>query len=146
MTEQALSLLLTCIAAVESGNNPDAVGRHGERGAFQMSPAVVAECGGYSERHAMRWLLQLERDLIRANVDVMPFNLALAWNAGIGAAISGKAPMASYDYALRVANLYTYSSLNSGAAADSAQQGCNAMGVHSAAAPVSFQLNTNHRK
>lgn len=32
MTEQALSLLLTCIAAVESGNNPDAVGKHGERG------------------------------------------------------------------------------------------------------------------
>lgn len=72
-----MALLLRAISMVETGGNSHAVGQHGERGEFAMTPAVAAECGGYgrleAERHA-RWI---EKQLLIAGIDPQPFNLAL---------------------------------------------------------------------
>ena len=35
-----------------------------------------------------------------------PYNLALAWNAGLGAVLTGKAPPGAHDYAARADALY----------------------------------------
>lgn len=102
MNSELAALLLRAIALVESGADPRAVGAHGERGQFQMSPAVVASCGGHGEREAARHLHWLERQLAAKGVALLPFNLALAWNAGASAATSGRAPISSYEYARRV--------------------------------------------
>lgn len=100
-----LSLFLRAVALVETGNDPSAIGAAGERGRFQMTPAVVATCGGYGDREAARWERQLERELLASGIEPLPFNVALAWNAGAGAVKRGKAPVASYQYAVRVVNL-----------------------------------------
>lgn len=102
MSAQMVSLFLRAEALVESANNPHAVGAAGERGRFQMAPAVVASTGGYGEREAMRWERQLERELLAAGIEPLPFNVALAWNAGPTAVKRGTVPMVSYDYACRV--------------------------------------------
>lgn len=102
MTSHLLSLFLRAVALVESGNDPRAVGAAGERGRFQMTPAVVATCGGFGEREAARWERQLERELLAAGIAPLPFNVALAWNAGPNAVRRGAVPLASYDYARRV--------------------------------------------
>jgi hypothetical protein len=44
----------------------------------------------------------LERELLAIGIEPMPFNVALAWNAGITKVRAGKAPVSSYDYARRV--------------------------------------------
>lgn len=105
MSDKTLALLLWAIGQVESGGDARAVGAAGERGQFQMTPAVVASSGGYGERAAARWLRLLERELLHAGIEPLPFNLALAWNAGLGAVQRGRAPVASYRYAGRVENL-----------------------------------------
>lgn len=102
MSAQVLSLFLRAIALVESGNNPHAVGAAGERGRFQITPPVAAVCGGYGDPAAVRWERQLERELLAAGIDPLPFNVALAWNAGPGAVKRGQVPEQSYDYARRV--------------------------------------------
>jgi hypothetical protein len=102
MSAELLSLFLRAVALVESADNPHAVGAAGERGRFQMTPAVVATCGGYGEKEAARWSRQIERELVAVGIDPLPFNIALAWNAGTGAVKRGKAPEISYGYASRV--------------------------------------------
>lgn len=106
MTDSALMLFLHALSLVESGGNAAAVGRRGERGAFQMMPAVVAECGGYGERQAAAKLRLLARELEHAGVDPQPFNLALAWNAGLGAVLRARALTVSYQHAGRVCALF----------------------------------------
>lgn len=39
----ALSLLIAALAQVESGNNAHAVGKHGELGLLQITPAVIED-------------------------------------------------------------------------------------------------------
>lgn len=102
MSGPVLHLFLQAVALVESGANPHAVGRLGERGQFQMSPAVVASCGGFGEKEAAKHEQWIERQLLAAKVEPLPFNVALAWNAGANAVLHGKAPVRSYDYARRV--------------------------------------------
>lgn len=106
MTPELAALLLRAIALVETGGDPRAVGRAGERGSFQMTPAVVASSGGYGEREAARHLRFIERQFEHAGIAPLPFNLALAWNAGLGAVQRGSAPLASYEYARRVENTF----------------------------------------
>lgn len=106
MKAELMALFLEAVALVESGNNPRAVGLAGERGRFQMSPAVVATSGGYSQREALRHARWLERQLMAAGADLLVFNLALAWNAGATGALTGQAPESSYDYARRVEQTY----------------------------------------
>lgn len=102
MSSHILSLFLQAVAIVESGNNPHVVGAVGERGRFQMAPLVAASCGGYGEREAARWERHLERELVAMGVEPLPFNVALAWNAGPTKVRAGRVPLSSYDYARRV--------------------------------------------
>lgn len=96
---------LNAISQVE-GATATCVGRYGERGHWQMKPEVVREVGGYREEHARRWLSVLKERLSRAGADPTPYNLALAWNAGVTGTVRGKAPVRAYDYANRVTNIY----------------------------------------
>ena len=102
MTATALTLFLQALSAVESGHNARAIGAAGERGAYQMTPAVVASCGGYGEREAAKEVQRIEARLIHLNIEPTPFHIALAYNAGLGAVQRGAAPVRSYQHATRV--------------------------------------------
>jgi hypothetical protein len=43
--------------------------------------------------------------LKEAGIDPIPFNIALAWNAGLERVLQGRAPDPAYDYAARVRGL-----------------------------------------
>ena len=47
----------------------------------------------------------IKRTLEQAGVEPSVFNIAMAWNCGAEAVLSGRAPTASYNYAERVTNL-----------------------------------------
>ena len=102
MNAQTFALFLRAVAMVETGGDARKVGQAGERGQFQMTPAVVASCGGYGEKEAAHYARWLELQLVHAGVDPLPYNMALAWNAGPGAVLRSRVPMQSYEYAARV--------------------------------------------
>jgi|GEM_PF-4580482 len=43
--------------------------------------------------------------LERAGIEATPYNIALAWNAGLTAVLNDHVPASSHDYADRVSNL-----------------------------------------
>jgi hypothetical protein len=47
----------------------------------------------------------IKRGLTVAGIDPSPFNIALAWNCGLGAVVSGRVPTVTYRYAEQVNNL-----------------------------------------
>jgi len=47
----------------------------------------------------------LKRSLEASRVPATPYNIALAWNGGLGAVISGRSPRVAHDYAQRAVNL-----------------------------------------
>jgi hypothetical protein len=106
--------LLASIADAEHSRGR--VGAAGERGDHQVLPAVRAGLivrlrargvAAPTERQIVReHLADVERQLVARGVPLMPFNVALAWNAGAARAASGRAPERSYDYARRVVTLY----------------------------------------
>lgn len=106
LSAQSLAILLKAISMVESGGNTHMIGSHGELGEYQMTPAVVAKQGGHTAVEAAKDMRERADALVRAGIAPLPFNLALARNAGVGAVIRGRAPVRSYQYAVRVRNLY----------------------------------------
>ena len=60
---------------------------------------------GASEAVAIRHYEWLERGLARNGLPATTYNIALAWNGGLAAAVRGRAPAAARDYAERVSNL-----------------------------------------
>ncbi|MEY5101116.1 MAG: Transglycosylase domain [Pseudomonadota bacterium] len=105
MSAAQLAVFLQALALVESGGNPRAVGSAGERGAFQLTPAVAASAGGYCARAAEREVRRIEAALTRMGVDPLPFNVYLAYNAGLGAVRRGDAPVVTYQRAQRLCNV-----------------------------------------
>lgn len=97
--------LIDAIGIVETGGRAQ-IGAHGERGVYQLTPAVRRIVGGEDRDAALRWLDLLETRLMANHIDLNPFNIALAYNGGVGGLVRGRAPMASYDYALRVTTMY----------------------------------------
>ncbi len=108
---------LGAIRTVEDWHGRD--GHAGERGPWQITRAVwamhmpgrpFAEARQEGPAYAcalkhLDWLrgrLAVQRPVVDDNA----FNLALCWNAGLTATITGRAPLASYIYAGRVSNLY----------------------------------------
>ncbi len=80
------------------------IGRAGEITPSQLSPATVHD-HGTDPMNNLRWL---KKQLARKGIAVVPFNIALCWNAGLTAATTGRAPTSSYRYACRmVDNLET---------------------------------------
>lgn len=96
---------LNAVAEVE-GATAGELGARGERGPWQLMPVVARRWGGSSREAARRHLAWLMIELGSRGASVCPFNVALCWNAGLERAMSGRARMSSYDYALRVQNVY----------------------------------------
>jgi len=47
----------------------------------------------------------LKHGLESAGLPATPYNIALAWNGGLDAAVLGRSPAVAHDYAQRAANL-----------------------------------------
>jgi len=116
-----ISLLLLAISAVESGGNPLAVGKSGERSQFQITEAVwkirselqFTEASKPDQIEATRVaheeMIARARQLEAAGVPITPENLAYSWNAGARRAISHALSGEKFkpnSYAQRVANGY----------------------------------------
>jgi len=107
--------VLDAIHQVENPHNTMRIGRRGELGPFQFRPAVWfsytekpfslaaerAEAQIVAEAH-YEWI---KRGLVRNKLEVTPYHIGLAWNAGLHATINGRASGTSKYYAERVANL-----------------------------------------
>ncbi|HLP02222.1 MAG TPA: hypothetical protein VK163_09360 [Opitutaceae bacterium] len=106
---------LQAIHLIENPQNSPRPGAHGELGAYQFrqttwrmhsrAPFRNALVRSHADQVAVAhydWLVQqLQRNGLRPSA----YNIALAWNAGIGAVVSGRAPRASHQYAQRVVNI-----------------------------------------
>lgn len=106
---------LRAINWVENPTNHTRTGRHGELGPYQFRPATWRMHTRKPFRHAVErqaadavavkhyeWI---KRTLENAGVDATPYNIAMAWNTGVGNVLRGRVPQVSYDYATRVTNL-----------------------------------------
>ena len=106
--------MLAAIAGAEGWHPGQLPGRHGERGPWQITPAVwrkysrtiqatasMAEQRRVATAHLKATLL----DLWRHSLPETPYWVALVWNAGMTGAVIG-APAESRDYAQRASNLY----------------------------------------
>jgi hypothetical protein len=106
---------LEAIHWVENPKDRRTPGTYGELGAYQFRPDTwkmhsrrpfrEALDRSRSDEVAVMHYEWIKAALERNGVEVTTYNIALAWNAGIKGALSGRAPRASHDYALRVNNL-----------------------------------------
>ncbi|MFT3782491.1 MAG: hypothetical protein QM790_10800 [Nibricoccus sp.] len=107
--------VLAAIHEVENPHNTTRIGRRGELGPFQFRPAVwytytqkpfsyaadTAESQAVAEAH-YDWI---KRGLERNKVEVTPYHIGLAWNAGLHATLNDRASSTAKYYAQRVSNL-----------------------------------------
>ena len=109
--------VLRAIAEVETRGNPRRVGRLGERGMYQFRRETWRQHTAEDFRRAHHpeisttvarrhydWIL---RELRNRGHEGTPYEVALAWNAGLSRVLTGKVPSRSRLYAERVANLAT---------------------------------------
>jgi hypothetical protein len=106
---------LRAINWVENPNNHTQVGRFGELGPYQFRPTTwrmhtdkpfrLATQREAADEVAVKHYEWIKRSFERAGIAPNPFNIAMAWNAGVEAVISGRVPTVSYEYAQRVTNL-----------------------------------------
>ena len=106
---------LQAIHMIENPRNSTRPGSHGELGAYQFRhatwrmhtrrPFQLALNRAESDAVAAAHYEYLRDGLERSGVPATTYNIAVAWNAGLDAAISGHAPRASRNYAERVVNL-----------------------------------------
>lgn len=106
------------LAAIHQLENPRSVtrpGPRGELGPYQFRAATwqmytsepFTRAVERSIAHAVAELHYewLKRGLERAGLPATPYMIGLAWNAGLNAAVNGRAPRVAHDYAARAANL-----------------------------------------
>lgn len=106
---------LRAINWVENPTNHTRMGRYGELGPYQFRPttwrmhtkrpfsqAVQREAADEVAVKHYEWIKQ---ELENAGVDASPFNIAMAWNSGVGNVLKGRVPGVAYNYAERVTNL-----------------------------------------
>lgn len=107
--------VLRAINWVENPTNHARRGAHGELGPYQFraktwqlhtrksfSLAVIRE---HADDVAVKHYEWIKRGLERAGIDPSPFNIAMAWNSGLGSVLNGRVPDVTYNYAQRVSNL-----------------------------------------
>lgn len=109
------SAILEAIHKLENPRNLLRPGPRGELGAYQFRvgtwrmhtdlPFERALDRSLSDLVAVRHYEWIKRGLENARMPVTSYNVALAWNGGLTAAISGKSPRRAHDYAQRAANL-----------------------------------------
>jgi hypothetical protein len=106
---------LEAIHWVENPHNSTRLGPHGELGPYQFRqstwrmysrrPFYEAINRQYSDEVAVKHYEWIKEGLENAGIDATPYNIAMAWNAGLDAVIGGRAPSASHAYADQVNNL-----------------------------------------
>jgi hypothetical protein len=106
---------LRAINWVENPHNHTQVGRFGELGPYQFRPTTwrmhtdkpfrLAVQRDVADEVAVKHYEWIKRTFERAGVEANAFNIAMAWNAGADAVISGRVPAVTYQYAQRVTNL-----------------------------------------
>ncbi len=106
---------LQAIHLIENPQNSPRPGAHGELGAYQFrqstwrmhsrAPFRNALVRSHADRVAVAHYDWLVRELRRNGVRPTAYTIALAWNAGLTAAVSGRAPRSSHHYAQRVVNI-----------------------------------------
>lgn len=106
---------LRAINWVENPTNHTRRGSKGELGPYQFRsqtwrlhtkrPFSLAVERKHADEIAALHYEWIRRGLQQAGIDANPFNIALAWNSGLGAVTAGRVPSVSYNYAQRVANL-----------------------------------------
>lgn len=106
---------LRAINWVENPTNQTRIGRFGELGPYQFRQATwrmhtdkpfrMATERQAADEVAVKHYEWIRRSFEQAGVDPSVFNIAMAWNCGVGAVISGRAPTVSFNYAERVNNL-----------------------------------------
>jgi hypothetical protein len=106
---------LRAINWVENPTNHARPGSRGELGPYQFLPQTwrlhtrtpfrQAVVRAYADAVAVKHYEWIKDGLTEAGIDPNPFNIALAWNCGLGAVKSGRVPAVSYAYAERVQNL-----------------------------------------
>ncbi len=107
--------VLHAINLVENPTNHTHYGSKGELGPYQFRPqtwklhtkmpfrlAVVREHADAIAVEHYNWIC---RGLVAAGIDPNPYNVAMAWNCGLNAVVSGRVPAVTYNYAQRVSNL-----------------------------------------
>jgi hypothetical protein len=106
---------LRAINWVENPTNHTRRGSRGELGPYQFMPHTwrlhtrapfsQAVLRAQADLIAVKHYEWLKDGLREAGIDPNPYNIALAWNCGLGAVKSGRIPAVSYGYAERVQNL-----------------------------------------
>jgi hypothetical protein len=107
--------VLEAIHQLENPRNLVRPGPRGELGAYQFraetwrmhtalpfARAIERAC---SDRVAELHYEWLRRGLERAGLPATTYHVALAWNSGLRAAVTGRAPRTAHRYAERAANL-----------------------------------------
>ena len=106
---------LEAIHQIENPRNLTRPGRFGELGPYQFRAATWARHTRrpFSDALDRRWADEVavrhydwlcER-LAQNGLEPSPYNVALAWNAGLGATVRGRAPRSSHVYASRVGSI-----------------------------------------
>jgi hypothetical protein len=106
---------LQAIHWVENPHNSTHLGAHGELGPYQFRqstwrmysrrPFYEAVNRQYSDEVAVKHYEWLKEGLANAGIQATPYNIAMAWNAGLDAVIGHHVPSASHAYAEQVKNL-----------------------------------------
>jgi hypothetical protein len=106
---------LRAINWVENPTNHTRRGSKGELGPYQFrsqtwrlhtkKPFSLAVVREHADEVAIKHYEWIKRGLREAGIEATPFNVALAWNSGLGAVVRGQVPTVSYHYAERVSNL-----------------------------------------
>jgi hypothetical protein len=106
---------LEAIHWVENPHNSTRLGAHGELGPYQFRqstwrmysrrPFYEAINRQYSDEVAVKHYEWLKEGLVHAGLEATPYNIAMAWNAGLDAVVGHHVPSASRAYAEQVNNL-----------------------------------------
>lgn len=106
---------LQAIHWVENPTESTRPGPRGELGAYQFrratwhmytkEPFHLANHRATADKIAVEHYEWLRQGLIRNGISPSPYNIALAWNAGLTAVVKGRIPSATRSYASRVSNL-----------------------------------------
>jgi len=117
VTSRAGTNAMLCgIRIVETQDQPyPPRGKLGERGPYQFRRSTwqmhtsssfdLAENREVANNVAKRHYAWIEAQLKANGIQPSPYNVAVAWNAGVNAVIRGRAPAVSHDYASRVINI-----------------------------------------
>jgi hypothetical protein len=106
---------LRAINWVENPTNQTRYGSKGELGPYQFrkdtwrihtsKPFTMAIDRNTADEVAILHYEWIKQGLIDAGIDPTTFNIAMAWNCGLGAVKAGRVPTVTYQYAEQVTNL-----------------------------------------